>query len=296
MLSEDGSPEVNEQAVERCREMGFGELEGFIKGNLERRWESAPGGERPRSIEEFRVLWKLLRDKFDAMPPDPSPKIDPLRKARAKRERTEDLVYDEAPGNPKFKKKDIKQMRQTLDKLDREIEEMEESGEYDGPPTPLPDTPKRVAGRTVSKLLGDIENAFARQPTGRFQWQPLPPGEASPQKVRGHYRERLHHEGRLDKFDQARLDEVTALPYEEWLVPTEGFGGFDAYSILTFAHTSKVLLECPIYGNAAYVIDAEEEVWREKTKQELTASGLAENIPHRGEDWPAKIRQALDLE
>lgn len=32
----------------------------------------------------------------------------------------------------------------------------------------------------------------------------------------------------------------------------------------------KVLLECPIWGNAAYVIDADEQVWREKTKQQMT--------------------------
>ncbi len=186
-------------------------------------------------------------------------------------------------------------MRQTLDRLDREIDELRSSGEHDRPTAPLPDTPKRAAGRTVYKLLGDIENAFKRQPTGRFRWRPLPPGEASPQKVRGHYRERLHHEGRLDRFDQARLDEATALPYKEWWVPTEGFGGFDAYSIISFAHTDKVLLECPIYGNAAYVVDSGEESWKEKTKQEMVESGVAEKVPHRGEGWPAKIRQALGL-
>jgi hypothetical protein len=78
--------------------------------------------------------------------------------------------------------------------------------------------------------------------------------------------------------------------------PTEGFGGFDAYSIISFAHTNKVLLECPLYGNATYVINADEELWREMTKQELTESGLAERIPHQGENWPLQVRQALDLE
>jgi hypothetical protein len=148
----------------------------------------------------------------------------------------------------------------------------------------------------VNRISKAIERAFASQPTGRFQWQPLPPGEANPGKVRGHYRERLRREGRLDKFDQDRLDTALALPYEEWWVPTEGFGGFDAYSIISFAHTDKVLLECPLYGNAAYVINADEELWREMTKQELTESGLAERIPHQGENWPLKVRQALNLE
>jgi hypothetical protein len=44
------------------------------------------------------------------------------------------------------------------------------------------------------------------------------------------------------------------------------------------------------------VINADEEVWREMTKQELTDSGLAERIPHQGETWPVKVRQALELE
>lgn len=281
--------------MDRCREMGFDELAGFITDCLDRIYDPDPGGDRPHSQEEFRIVWRLLREKHEAMPPDPPPPLDPLEAAYRKRARTLKHL-DNAPGDPKIKKRDVKQMHRTLKRLDREIEEMEESGEYDHPPAPAPDTPKQASKRTLSKLLGDIERTFQHRPTGRFQWRPLPPGEASPQKVRGHYRERLRHEGRLDKFDQGRLDQATALPYEEWWVPTEGFGGFDAYSIISFSHTDKVLLECPIYGNAAYVIDAEVEVWREMTKQELADSGLAEKIPHRGENWPTRVRRALDLE
>ena len=48
---------MNEQAVERCRALDFGDLEGFIEGSLERRWEADPSREHPRSIEEFRVVW-----------------------------------------------------------------------------------------------------------------------------------------------------------------------------------------------------------------------------------------------
>jgi hypothetical protein len=44
------------------------------------------------------------------------------------------------------------------------------------------------------------------------------------------------------------------------------------------------------------VINADEELWREMTKQELTESGLAERIPHQGENWPLRVRQALELE
>jgi len=79
-------------------------------------------------------------------------------------------------------------------------------------------------------------------------------------------------------------------------VPEEGFGGFDAYGVFTFEGTSKVLLECPIYGNAAYVVDADQGDWKNMTKRGMVESGLADQIPHRGEDWPAKITQALGIE
>jgi hypothetical protein len=271
--------------------MDFYELAGFIEDSLERLYDPDPGGDRPHSPEEFRLVWKLLREQRDASP-DPPPPRDPLEAAYRKRTRTKKYLK---VGGPKAKKR-RKQVLQALDRLNREIEEMEASGNYRRPPVPASRSPRENRSRIVSKIFEDIDRAFKRQPTGRFQWQPLPPVEATPRKVHRHYRERLQHEGRLDKFDQARLDTATALPYEEWWVPTEGFGGFDAYSIISFAHTKKVLLECPIYGNAAFVINAAEEVWREMTKQELTDSGLAERIPHRGENWPAKVKHALDLE
>lgn len=294
-MNEPDPPNERPLYLEQCREMGFDEHAGFIADCLDRMYEFDPEGERPDSPEEFRIVWNLLREKYEAMPPDPPPPVDPLDAAYRKRARTEEHL-DNAPGNPKIKKKHVNQMRQTLAKLDREIEEMKASGEYEYPPPPPPETPKQAGKRTLSKLLGDIQRAFKPQPTGRFQWRPLPPDKASPQKVRGHYRERLRHEGRLDMFDQDRLDAATALPYKEWWVPTEGFGGFDAYSIISFAHTDKVLLECPIYGNAAFVINADEEVWREMTKQELTESGLAKRIPHQGKNWTVKVKQALEIE
>jgi hypothetical protein len=150
-------------------------------------------------------------------------------------------------------------------------------------------------GRAVERIVRKIDRRFRAQPTGRIHWQPLPAGEATPTKLRHYYHDRLSQEGRLDKFDEDRLDKATELPWVEWWVPTEEFGGFDAYSIISFAHTEKVLLECPIYANAAYVINAAEDVWREMTKQDLVDSGLAVKVPHQGRHWDAKIRRALEL-
>lgn len=151
----------------------------------------------------------------------------------------------------------------------------------------------------AERIRRSIDSAFAATSsgvTGRIRWAPFQSAKPTRADIRRHYRDHLRRQGKEDKFDQRRLDAATDLPYIDWLVPDEGFGGFDAYGIFTIEGTSKVLLECPIYGNAAYVVDADQEVWKGMRKRELIESGLAKQIPHRGEDWRIKIRQALGIE
>lgn len=151
----------------------------------------------------------------------------------------------------------------------------------------------------VERIRRKINSTFgtaAESPTDRLRWRPFESAEPTPANIRRHYHDHLRRQGKADRFDQRRLDAATALPYVDWWVPEEGFGGFDAYGIFTFEGTSKVLLECPIYGNAAYVVDADQGDWKNMTKRGMIESGLAEQIPHRGEDWPAKIKRALGIE
>ena len=287
--------------LDRCRDMDFGQLLQLIEDSLARLSEPDPTVERPHSPEEFQRLVQMLRELNDTPPAAPVPLLyqpsETLRSKRAKLERLNKHLIA-SYGEPSTRKKDIQQMLDRRSALKREIAELESSERADH--AERLDAYQRYANstrtRAVNRISRAVERAFKPQPTGRIHWRPLLPSEATPEQIRGDYRERLRREERLDKFDEARLDQATALPYEDWWVPSEGFGGFDAYSIITFAHTEKVLLECPIYGNAAFVINVDEEVWSNMTKQELTDSGLAERIPHQGENWPAKVRQALDLE
>jgi hypothetical protein len=76
-------------------------------------------------------------------------------------------------------------------------------------------------------------------------------------------------------FDQLRLAKILTLPYEDWLKGTAGFYG---YIILKFAHTPKVLMECPFYGNAIYVLDSGEKRLLKMNKQELITSGEAKRF------------------
>lgn len=64
---------------------------------------------------------------------------------------------------------------------------------------------------------------------------------------------------------------------------------------LMFDHTEKVLLECPVYGNAIYVLDSGEERLLRMTKQELRDSGEATVIAH-SKNWYRRLKNELNIE
>lgn len=290
---------MNDQAVARCRGMGLDELTSFIRDSLEEMHDPDPGRDRPHTDEEFLAVRRLLRKKADSVPPAPSPPLDPLRKAYAKRRRTKNLLYYEAPGNPKFSKKDRRQMERTLERLDREIEKMEASGEYDHSPVSAPaPSPSRTAARLASEVFEDIERAFEHLPKGkrRLQWRPGRSGSLSIGGIRGYCEERQRSEPEF-KYDMGRIEKAYELDPDD--PPWEGPDGFDGYVIFTFPGTKGALMECPEIGNAAYVIHKGWQDWSQMDKQELMAEaergGDVTRIPHQGSDWPARITRALGL-
>lgn len=213
---------------------------------------------------------------------------------RARRERTLEFLI-KAPGDPSSTKKDIYKAERSLSAQERDIAQLEDrerrthADRRDAFTRTLHFNDTR--SRVLERIRRGIERAFKPKPTGVVQWEPLQPGEVKRSDVLRHY-ERLQREGRIDRFDQERLDKASELPYVEWLVPKSGL---HAYSIFTFAHTEKVLLECPIYGNAVYIVDSREDRWLTMSKQELIESGEAKKIPHRGENWHEKVKQELGI-
>lgn len=151
-------------------------------------------------------------------------------------------------------------------------------------------TQREIRERTVWTIRGDIARVFKPGPTGRLQWRPLPRGAADVTTVRRAYAG-LQREGWLEGFDQERLDKALSLNPDRWYVGSEGF---DGYSIFTFGDTKKALMECPIYGNALFVIGSGWERWSRMTKQELRAdkSGEVVRIEHR-RDWFEKVKKEL---
>ncbi len=259
--------------------------------------EPDPEWERPHDHAEFLTAWRVLRQKTDSPSSYLPPPRNPLQKAYAKRLRTKALLYEEAPGNPKFSKKDIRQMERTLDRLNRQIAEIKESGEYDGLPRLSPESQKHAAARTASEVFTEIEATFKRRPTGRrVQWRLGRSGSLSVDSIR-RYCEAMQHRDPEFKYDVSRIEKAYELGPDG--PPYEGPDGFDGYVIFTY-RTKRALMECAEIGNAAYVIHKDWEDWSQMDKQELMAEaergGEVTRIPHTGEDWPARVRRALRLD
>lgn len=261
--------------------MAFYPLSRFIRDALRNRHSAGSDTDIPRNKAQFLMAWELLRERHEAEKWSPP---NPLEAAYAKRKRTQKRL-DNAPGDPTVKKRHVSKMKLSLQQQDRKIAELEASGIY---------SRNLSADRwgVLWKLRGDIERAFEATPTGRIHWRALPPDEATNRRVREHH-EGLQREGNLKGFDQERLEKALDLPWEKWYV---GSDGFDGYSIFTFVHTDKALMECPIYGNALFVIASGWESWSRKSKQELRAdaSGAVVRIVHNP-GWHEEVKQVLGI-
>ena len=151
---------------------------------------------------------------------------------------------------------------------------------------------------TVERMRREVKHAFdSERVSGHKRMSILPfelaaPGErADDHSIYRYFREVVSR-GRLDGFDQDRLDKLLALPRSNW---AKGRGGSYGYIVLMFDHTEKVLMECPVRDNAIYVLDSDEERLLKMNKQELIASGEVKRIIHVG-DWYRRVKEALNIQ
>jgi hypothetical protein len=152
----------------------------------------------------------------------------------------------------------------------------------------------------ISRLRDAIDSlssgriAIPSVPITRVPWRMLPPpepGDAGIGALLLQLKRVLPHL----EIDEARLT------FAYGLSPTHiyiGAGEFDGYLAFEFPATSRVLLECPTTGNAAYIF---KEEWR--TLSRLSKSELLEHHPrqvtrvvHAQErHWKHRIKSALGM-
>jgi hypothetical protein len=120
-------------------------------------------------------------------------------------------------------------------------------------------------------------------PVGHVPWRFLPPpepGEIGLEKVLGE----------IQRYCPYLSLDVTRLRFAYGLKPSAvfvGLGEFDSYLAFTFKYTNKVLLECPMEGNAAYLFHGEWETLSRLTKTALLLNHRAtvDRVIHDPKGW-----------
>ena len=122
----------------------------------------------------------------------------------------------------------------------------------------------------------------------------LPPGTWDMSQVLDHYRKVSQDRGsgwENREFDPSRLKKIASLRPIRCYVGKESWNG---YVVFEFRHSSRVVMECPIEGNATYVITGNWRNMISHTKAELRDGYRNDHVRvvHKG-DWLDRIRQAL---
>lgn len=154
----------------------------------------------------------------------------------------------------------------------------------------------------VARVERDVRRAFKAGSVGRsgvglqsarrLPWLLLPPGELSVERLRSHYAALAQRDPDF-RYEPERIEKAFLLEPEECYV---GTNEFDGYVVFTFAETDRVLLECPVYGNAVYVLGHDWRRLSKLSKGELLSGrpGGVTKIVHKG-DWFARVITALGL-
>lgn len=127
-------------------------------------------------------------------------------------------------------------------------------------------------------------------PIHKVPWSILPPGEYPFDRILRHFAE-LAGESNL-KIDEGRLRLIYSLnPTAIYIGTTDEFR---RYVIFYFEAEQKAILECPVFGNAIYVIDGD---WKELsmlTKEELLRyyQNHVRRVIHKG-NWFDRLTYTL---
>lgn len=231
-----------------------------------------------------------------------SPRFSPDQTSSAGAKELSAQPIEQPPYWDKCNEMDFRQLREFIDDS---LEKLSEQGfEEDRPSSKeeFLDLWKMLCSKIIRTRHYDfanrvheyIERAF--EPGGvhprirRVPWRILPPGELSFDNILRHYK-KLQQLNPHIRYERDRLTKAYSLGPEEVVL---GSAEFEGYIVLIFAHTRRVLLECPVYGHAIYVIDSDWENLSQLTKQELLAHHDATKIVHRG-DWFWRVEQELEI-
>lgn len=267
-----------------CTKLDFGQLRQFIDDCLQKPSGGDPGGQ-PRSKDEFLDLLEMLRAKSGVtdLLPLLQQRKSLLDKQRQLKERLAEIRRKRSTTKQTQRINEVKRKLNAVDqdliRVHAKLQEKRRQRQF-----------QRL--RIIERIQRDIDHAFkfgAIVPTSRLPWRVLPPGELSVDNVLHHY-SRLQRSNPHIRYERERIIKAYSLRPDRCYV---GQDEFEGYIVLTFDYTPKALLECPIFGNAIYVLHSDWKRWSKMTKQQLVHhSDQVTRIVHKG-DWFWRVKQEL---
>ncbi len=155
--------------------------------------------------------------------------------------------------------------------------------------------------KNLGKTFQEIQNKNNLIETEDMNWEIFPVGEwfenkNATSKLFDYFRNLQNKVKWRNKFfDKSRLDGI----YEKLnpQPPIYGKKKFEGYIVYFFDWTDKVILDCPIYGNATYVIKSGKYSWQEIAKnskfEARTEYSEQVAIINHNETWLERLEQNL---
>jgi hypothetical protein len=141
----------------------------------------------------------------------------------------------------------------------------------------------------IDKSENGLDEGFLAS-TKRVKWRLLPPGPHPFSRITKHFEEvSRRHKG--VQYDIGRLHKIHSLGPTETLV---GLDEFEGYIVFLFPRIPLAVLDCPVKGNAIYVLGDKWLSLSRLTKSQLLnrSSREAVRIVHKGE-WFSRLRSLV---
>ena len=145
-------------------------------------------------------------------------------------------------------------------------------------------------------LISTINESETHLTVENISWTLLPKGEWLFSELTNHFRKlNLTKKWKNKIFDEDRLKKI-----EKSLKPNKCYVGkdeFDGYVVYCFSWTFNVVLECPTYGNAIYIIKRGKHDWQQIAKatkwEARTKYSDQVKVINHSDTWLERLKQNL---
>ena len=124
-------------------------------------------------------------------------------------------------------------------------------------------------------------------------WKILPPGVEADHEIMEYFRDYATRRHAVT-FDFSRIEALLSLKPSHHYI---GIDEWDGYVVYLFENTDTAILDCPVYGNAIYILTHDWKTLSRMSKSRILSLGCENvgRIIHSG-DWLLRVRYAVEAD